>query len=214
MLPASPVTSSLLLATSMDWQARRVLAHASGVDAASALAPLVGRLIGGSVPIRVEFWDGSALGPPEAPATVLFRSPRALRRLLFAPGELGLGRAYVAGEIDFRGDFEVVLSIGDHRTDLNFGVGGVAQAVKAVLATGAFRPLRLPLPPEEARLRGRRHSRERDAAAIAHHYDVSNDFYRLVLGPTMTYSCAYFASPDSTLAEAQTAKRDLICRKR
>ena len=183
------------------------------MEAARALAPMVGRLVGDDRPIRFEFWDGTSLGPADAPATVLFRSPRALRRLLFAPGELGLGRAYVAGELDVRGDFEAVLSLGDDRTDLNFGLGGAADALRAVLATGAFRPLRLAPPPEEARLRGRRHSRERDAAAIAHHYDVSNDFYRLVLGPTMTYSCAYFASPDSTLEEAQADKLELICRK-
>src|SRR5437016_3973204 len=134
----------------------------SAMNPAKALAPLVGRLVGDDRSIRFEFWDGSALGPGDAPATILFRSPRALRRLLFAPGELGLGRAYVAGELDFRGDFDAVLSLGDHRTDLNLGVGGAAGALKAVLAARAFRPLRLPPPPEEARLRGRRHSRERD----------------------------------------------------
>jgi cyclopropane-fatty-acyl-phospholipid synthase len=71
----------------------------------------------------------------------------------------------------------------------------------------------LPRPPEEARLAGRRHTKARDAAAIAHHYDVSNDFYRIVLGPSMTYSCAVFASPSTSLEDAQTAKHELICRK-
>jgi cyclopropane-fatty-acyl-phospholipid synthase len=113
------------------------------VDAAGALAPLVDRLIGGSHPIRIEFWDGSALGPREAPATVLFTSPRAVRRLLFAPGELGLGRAYVAGDIDFQGDFDALLSVADGGADLNFGVGAVADSLKAVLATRPFRPLRV-----------------------------------------------------------------------
>src|SRR6266702_1145214 len=183
------------------------------MDAARALAPLADRLLGPSAPIRIEFWDGSALGPRDASATVVFGSPRAIRRLLSSPGELGLGRAYVAGELDVRGDFEAVLTLGNHGRDLRFGPAEVAAVLKAALATGAFRPIRLPLPPEEARLRGRRHSRRRDAAAIAHHYDVSNDFYRLVLGPTLTYSCAYFASPQATLEEAQTDKMELICRK-
>jgi cyclopropane-fatty-acyl-phospholipid synthase len=71
----------------------------------------------------------------------------------------------------------------------------------------------LPPPPEEARLRGRRHSKERDAAAVAHHYDVSNEFYRLVLGETMTYSCAYFTEDGTSLDDAQRAKYDLVCRK-
>jgi hypothetical protein len=71
----------------------------------------------------------------------------------------------------------------------------------------------LPPPPEEARVRGRRHSRERDAQAIAHHYDVSNDFYRIVLGSTMTYSCALWCDDTATLDDAQTAKHELICAK-
>ena len=60
---------------------------------------------------------------------------------------------------------------------------------------------------------GRRHSRSRDAAAIAHHYDVGNDFYELVLGPSMVYSCAVWESPDVGLEAAQEAKLDLVCRK-
>jgi len=71
----------------------------------------------------------------------------------------------------------------------------------------------LPPPEEEARLGGRLHSKARDAAAISHHDDVGNDFYRLVLGPTLTYSCAYFATPQGSLDDAQRAKYDLICRK-
>ena len=71
----------------------------------------------------------------------------------------------------------------------------------------------LPPPPEEARLHGRRHSRERDAAAISHHYDVSNDFYRIVLGPSLTYSCAVWTDDTTTLEQAQANKYELICRK-
>src|SRR5205823_10409732 len=71
----------------------------------------------------------------------------------------------------------------------------------------------LPPPPEEARLHGRRHSRERDAAAIAHHYDLSNDFYEMVLGPSLTYSCALWHDDTTTLEEAQANKHELICRK-
>ncbi len=72
-----------------------------------------------------------------------------------------------------------------------------------------------PRPPaEESHLAGRRHSTARDAAAIAHHYDVGNDFYRLLLGPTMTYSCAYWPEGESqTLDSAQVAKCDLVARK-
>ena len=171
------------------------------------------QLAPGPLGVRFLFWDGSSLGPEGAPATVHFRSPQALQRLVTAPGELGLGRAYVAGEIELEGDLDAVLDMGVRDPDLSLGPGGWVDAVRSLRRVGALRPRRLPHPPEEARLRGRRHSKERDRAAIRHHYDVSNDFYRLVLGPTLTYSCAYFSSPDSSLEDAQTDKHELICRK-
>ena len=62
-------------------------------------------------------------------------------------------------------------------------------------------------------MHGARHSRERDAAAISYHYDVSNDFYRLMLGPSMTYSCAVWEDPSVGLEAAQAAKHELICQK-
>ncbi len=141
------------------------------------------------------------------------RSPRALQRILRAPGELGLGRAYVSGELDIEGDVYAVLGLPDVRPDLNIGAKEWVAVARAAARVGALRPGRLPVPPEEARLRGRRHSRSRDRAAISHHYDVGNDFYRLVLGPSLTYSCAYFASPEQTLEDAQHDKIELICRK-
>lgn len=78
------------------------------------------------------------------------------------------------------------------------------RAALRLLGPAGLRPLRPPA--EEARLRGRRHGRERDASAIAHHYDVSNAFYRTVLGPSLTYSCAVWEDATTTLEEAQAAK--------
>ena len=183
------------------------------MSVASALRPLIHRLAGDAVPVRFEFWDGSFLGSTDARARVIVRSPRALRRLLTAPGELGLGRSYVAGVIDLEGDLGAVLALGDDRPAVRLGPADMTMAARALITSGGVRPLRLAPPPEEARLRGGKHSRERDAAAIAHHYNISNDFYRLVLGPTMTYSCAYFAGPESSLEDAQRDKHELICRK-
>jgi cyclopropane-fatty-acyl-phospholipid synthase len=183
------------------------------MNAARALQPLLRRLAGDPLPIRIEFWDGSSLGPDTAPATVRFRSPRALHRLVTAPGELGQGRAYVAGEIDLDGSLDAILDLGVRQPELRLGAAGWLEALRSLRGAGALPPKRLAPPPEEARLRGRRHSRARDAAAIRHHYDVSNDFYRLVLGPTLTYSCAYFSSPGASLEDAQTDKHELICRK-
>lgn len=182
----------------------------SSVGTATHLGPSIVRLLGDPLPLRVEFWDGSTLGPDDASATIVVRSPDALRRLLWAPGELGLARAFVSGDIDVRGDLSAVMAIVDdiEPSGLRFGFAALAPALKAA---GGLRPLKPP--PEESRQRGRRHSQRRDATAISHHYDVGNDFYRLVLGETMTYSCALFAHEGATLDEAQTAKHELICRK-
>lgn len=141
----------------------------------------------------------------------MIRSRDAIRRILTAPGELGVGRAYVAGDLDVEGD--IYLALGALRARLPSARLKPAQiaAVARLVGPEGFRPLAPP--PEEVRLRGRRHSRQRDARAIAHHYDVSNAFYGLVLGPSMTYSCGVWPSSDATLEEAQAAKYDLICRK-
>jgi cyclopropane-fatty-acyl-phospholipid synthase len=183
------------------------------MDAATELSPLILGLVGDPPPFRVRFWDGSAIGPDDAKATIVVRSPRALRRIASAPGELGIGRAYVSGDLDLEGDLATVLAVGDSRADFHVGFAGWTRATRAAVMAGALRPLIVGVPPEEARLSGRRHTRRRDAAAIAHHYDISNEFYRLVLGPAMTYSCAYFALPDSSLEDAQRDKHELICRK-
>jgi cyclopropane-fatty-acyl-phospholipid synthase len=185
---------------------------------ADDVRPLVRRLLGADPPIRMECWDGSFLGPPSSDATIVINSPNAFRRLLYAPNELGLGRAYVAGEIDIEGDMFAALQLRDlvaerdHRARIRLGPSGWRETLRTALATGAVgRPLQAP--PQEARLHGRRHSKRRDRAAISHHYDVSNDFYRLILGDTMTYSCAYFARRDASLDDAQIAKLDLVGRK-
>ena len=182
---------------------------------ASQLEALVRTLAPGQLQVSIRAWDSSSLGPAEAPATLVIHSPRALRRLVWAPNELGLGRAYVTGELDIEGDVYAALSLRDAvaAPDQPARVSGSRlAAVGAARRLGALGPPLAP-PPEEARLWGRRHSKERDAAAVAHHYDVGNDFYRLVLGPTLTYSCAYFERPDVALDAAQTAKYELISRK-
>src|SRR3954451_8660085 len=188
---------------------------------AERIRPLVEGVLGGRLPVAVRMWDGSTLGPPESETavTIVVRSASALRRLVYAPNELGLSRAYVAGDIDVEGDVFAAMSIlrgsiaeEDEHADVKLGAQAWVRAIGAARDLGALgRPL--PPPPEEARLRGGRHSKARDAAAIAHHYDLSNDFYRLVLGPTMTYSCGYWAEDKYVLDDAQEAKYELICRK-
>src|SRR5439155_3343860 len=142
---------------------RPVRAMTGSRTAARALQPLIEGLLGLDLPVQFRFWDGSSLGPDDAAAAVVVRSPRALRRLVTAPGELGLGRAYVAGDIDLDGDLDEVLALGDRRPDLRLGAAQWSHAVRALASSGALRPGRVRPPPEEARLRGRRHTRAQDA---------------------------------------------------
>lgn len=191
---------------------------ASSGSVGSTLRPVVERLLGDRAPVRVRFWDGSAVGVDGASTTLVVRSPLALRYLLWSPDELGLARAYVSGELDLDGDIYGALALRDHlalvdgQPELSLSLLDRGRMLGLLARLGAL-GAPPPPPPEEVHLRGTRHSRQRDAAAIAHHYDISNDFYALVLGRTMTYSCAYFARPDATLHEAQEAKYELICAK-
>ena len=179
---------------------------------AAVLGPMVGVMIGEPA-VRIRFWDGSALGPVDGPGTLLVRSPAAVQRMVWSPGELGLGRAFVAGEIGFEGDlFQMILALRPAGVRLHSAARVVPTAVRAARRLDLLRRPPPP-PPEEARPHGLLHSKRRDADAIRHHYDVGNDFYRLVLGDAMTYSCARFVEPADTLEQAQAAKHELICRK-
>jgi cyclopropane-fatty-acyl-phospholipid synthase len=191
---------------------------------AGELAEIGAALFGGELPIRLRAWDGSEIGPVGAPTLVL-RSPRALRRLLWHPNELGLAQAYVTGEIDVEGDLaqglrRVWAAVRERELSTSDPIGPrqlarlARQALSAAKRAGAFGPP-LPPPDSQARLRGRLHSGGRDRAAIAHHYDLSNEFYALVLDPQMAYSSGYWTSDaaDCTLEDAQADKLDLVCRK-
>ncbi len=194
----------------------------SGPTVASRLEAALGTVLGtAGSPWRLRAWDGSEAGPPGAPV-VAVRSPRAVRRLVWAPGELGLARAYVAGDIDIEGDVYATLDaalapVGRLTTRGEFARPsarqwiGLARSARALGAIG--RPPEPP--PEEFRRprRGRLHSPARDAVAVTHHYDVGNDFYALVLGPTLVYSCGVWTDEGTGLDAAQEAKLDLVCRK-
>jgi cyclopropane-fatty-acyl-phospholipid synthase len=171
-----------------------------------------------SRPFAVRFWDGSELPATarsdgeSAPPTFTVRSPRAVAHALRVPGQLGIGRAYVSGELAVDDLDAVMRLLETWRPPPIVGRDHVRLTLAAVAAMGLTLP---PKPPaSELAPRGTRHSRERDARAVRHHYDVSNDFFRLFLGPTMTYSCGVWArSGASTLEEAQEAKLELVCTK-
>jgi cyclopropane-fatty-acyl-phospholipid synthase len=184
-------------------------------DRFAPLAARIERRLPGGLPFAVRFWDDSELRPENGAGadTIVVRDSRALSYIATAPNQVGLGRAWVAGDLDLDGDLERALRAGEMLRGLRLGIGDRIASLRAAAAAGALR-LRRPAPPEsEAHLGGRLHSLRRDRAAVRHHYDVSNEFYRLVLGPSMVYSCAYFESPDDTLERAQERKLDVVCRK-
>ncbi len=186
--------------------------------AAQELAEVVAPMFGGRLPVRLRAWDGTVAGPEGAP-TLVVRDAAALRRLLFHPGELGLAQAYVTGEIDVEGDLldgfrRVWRAVRERGASPRLSPATVVAGLRAARSLGAVgRPPAAPA--SQAHLRGRLHSLSRDRDAISHHYDLSNDFYALILDPHMAYSCAYFTSDDPAypLADAQRDKLDLVCRK-
>jgi cyclopropane-fatty-acyl-phospholipid synthase len=174
------------------------------------LGDLVVSLLGEDLPVRLVAWDGTDVGPKDAPATIVLRSRDALRRIVTMPGELGFARAFVSGDAEIEGDIFSVLTMRDRLPTPKLSPRQLVDAMRLL----GFKDLTpLPVPKEEIRLRGKIHSKERDAAAVAAHYDVGNDFYSLFLGDTMTYSCAVFEHEDQSLDEAQRNKYELICRK-
>ncbi|MDP9166045.1 MAG: cyclopropane-fatty-acyl-phospholipid synthase family protein [Actinomycetota bacterium] len=181
---------------------------------ARRLAEVVRAGAGVDLPVRIRAWDGTEAGPADGPVLII-NNRRALRRLLWAPGEMGLARAYVTGDVDVDGD----LADGLRRAWAMSAKRQTSISLrdKAGAAFGAARLGAVGLPPKpprsEARLAGRLHTRGRDRAAIAHHYDLSNDFYELLLDEHMAYSSAYYTEEGQSLHEAQTAKLDLVCRK-
>ncbi len=163
-------------------------------------------------PFAVEFWDGTRLPASDGSGPTFFvRSPRAAAHVLRAPGQLGLGRAYVSGEIEVD-DIDAVIEVLD-----GWQPPPLERGDRARLLLGAVRTAGLTLPPRrpaaELRPGGRRHSKQRDAEAVRHHYDVSNEFFSLFLDESMTYSCAIFSRGAETLEAAQEEKLETVARK-
>jgi cyclopropane-fatty-acyl-phospholipid synthase len=181
----------------------------------------VDQLMRDGMPVRFTAYDGSSAGPPDAAIGLHLRTERGLAHLMTAPGDLGLARAYVSGDLDVTGvhpgdPYDLLVLLKDHT---RFRVPKPSEALAIARGLGLSH-LRPPAPPPQEQLprwrrvvEGLRHSMVRDAEVISHHYDVSNAFYERVLGPSMAYTCALYETPEATLEEAQAAKFDLICRK-
>jgi cyclopropane-fatty-acyl-phospholipid synthase len=163
-------------------------------------------------PFSVEFWDGTRLPASGGSGPTFYvRSPRAAAHALLAPGQLGLGRAYVSGEIEVD-DIDAVIELLD-----GWQPPPLEGADKRRLLLGAIRAAGIQRPPRrpaaELRPSGHRHSKARDAEAVRHHYDVSNEFFSLFLDESTTYSCAIFSRGAETLEAAQEEKLETVARK-
>jgi cyclopropane-fatty-acyl-phospholipid synthase len=182
-----------------------------------ALADVFERVAGPDAPVEFKAYDGSSAGPPGAPVRITVRSPVAVAYLAQAPGALGLARAYVSGHLDVDGDMYTALARMMQAQQADISAAGRLRLLRELGGPKLLLP-RIPPPPQEVRvnrrwLSGKRHSKQRDASAISHHYDVSNRFYEWVLGPSMAYTCACYPRPDASLEEAQAYKHDLVARK-
>ena len=184
------------------------------------IGALTDEVFGTEVPFQLRAYDGSTGGNRNAGIVLDLKTERGLRYLVTAPGELGLARAYVQGDLDLVGidegdPYDLLVAAKDRMGARVPDPRKVADIVRS-LGPRMFLPPKLPAlenPPGWRRLaQGMRHSKARDAQAISHHYDVSNAFYQLVLGPSMAYTCACYPRPDASLEEAQDYKFDLVCR--
>ena len=180
------------------------------MQVADALAAVV------RAPVRIEAYDGSVSGPADAPVVIRLRSSKAVAHMVSAPGQLGMARAYVSGEMDIQAPshYDLLRAVAKE----HMGALGWADRVQVLRTLGPDVLQWVEPPPQEVGAKRylsglHRHTRGRDAMAISHHYDVSNRFYEWVLGPSMAYTCALFRTSEATLEGAQAAKFDLVCRK-
>ncbi|MEZ5184325.1 MAG: cyclopropane-fatty-acyl-phospholipid synthase family protein [Candidatus Nanopelagicales bacterium] len=174
------------------------------------IAEAFDQLAGGDIDVEFVAYDGSKGGHVGSDIRLEVRSPRAIAALLGAPGQLGLARAYITGDLEVTGDLYTAF---DRLANAALREVSWPERMRLARHFAPFFLRKPPPPPEEARIGGSRHSRRRDAQVISHHYDVSNRFYEWVLGPTMAYTCAVFPRADASLEQAQIEKFDLVCRK-
>ncbi|MBC7300768.1 MAG: class I SAM-dependent methyltransferase [Nocardia sp.] len=185
------------------------------------IAEVVDSLVDGDIPVRLTAYDGSATGPEGAPYTLEIKTPRGINYLAGAPGDLGMARAYIAGDMIAKGvhpgdPYDILKAM----QDMKFHRPSALALVTIARSLGWERLKPIAPPPQETlprwrriALEGLRHSKTRDAEAIHHHYDVSNKFYEYVLGPSMTYTCAVYGDENWTLEQAQENKYRLIFEK-
>ena len=176
---------------------------------------------GDDLPLKFTAYDGSSAGPDDAQLGLDLLTPRGTTYLATAPGDLGLARAYVSGDLEPHGvhpgdPYDLLRALAD-KLDFKRPPARVLANIVRSIGLEHLRPIAPPpqevLPRWRRIAEGLRHSKTRDADAIHHHYDVSNAFYERVLGPSMTYTCACYPEADASLEEAQDNKYRLVFEK-
>jgi len=143
--------------------------------------------------LALVLWDGTIIGDlHSAVGQIVIQQPSVLRRLFWNPN-LAFGECYSDGSMLIVGEILPVL------LEVNRGLSRARDSLKRP------RPVRT--------FRTGSHSFARSKSSVHHHYDLGNEFYRLWLDPRLVYTCAYYPRAEATLAEAQVAKLDLVCRK-
>ena len=185
------------------------------------LAEVLEIFASGQHPLKFTAYDGSTAGPPDATLGLDLKTPRGTTYLATAPGDLGLARAYVSGNLDMLGvhpgdPYELLRALAN-KMDFRRPPARVLAHVVRSIGLERLKPISPPpqegLPRWRRIVEGMRHSKTRDADAIHHHYDVSNTFYEWVLGPSMTYTCACYTDPGQSLEDAQDNKYRLVFEK-
>jgi cyclopropane-fatty-acyl-phospholipid synthase len=196
-------------------------------DGPLRVSDLLSAVVDGPMPLRVRAFDGTETGDDGSGIVLDVRTPQGLQYVLTAPGDLGLARAYLTDNLRVDGVhpgdpyplFRVLRQVRTHRPP-PAEIARLARALTRTFGTGFLRPP--PPPPQEAPARWRRTAQQlraragraqRAGVAISHHYDVGNTFYEHVLGPSMTYTCAVYDTPDDTLEQAQARKYELVAAK-
>jgi len=162
----------------------------------------------------IRLWDGSSLGAQPgryARCTLVINHPGAMRRMFLPANQAALGEAYTYGDVDIEGDVEALFPLMTFLVKSKFSWARGVRLGAFLLRMPKTRSQRIGRP--AVKLQGRQHSREGDRQAVAYHYNVSNDFFRLFLDERMVYTCAYFESAETDLDCAQERKLDYRCSK-
>ncbi|MGV3208220.1 class I SAM-dependent methyltransferase [Corynebacterium sp. 11266D000AW] len=189
------------------------------------VAEIIDAFVPAANPFYWTAFDGSSTGNPDSQYHVSINNVEGLSYIATAPGDVGLARAFVTDGITVKGEhlahpygiFDAL-----HEMYRKFERPDTSTLLKIVRSLASMGAIQIQPVPEAERA-GRfermlrqglsRHSKARDADVISDHYDVGNDFYELFLGDSMTYTCAYYPSPDASLDEAQDNKYRLVFEK-